>query len=61
MSAKIITDSFFVLRAPKLPVETLFNQQDTNAMLSTWLATPGVIEAALCRQPVFTRALGSVA
>lgn len=51
MSAKIITDSFFVLRAPKLPVETLFNQQDTNAMLSTWLATPGVIEALYVASP----------
>ncbi|NKC20389.1 lantibiotic dehydratase [Pseudoalteromonas sp. S4498] len=51
MSAKIITDSFFVLRAPKLPVETLFNQQDTNVMLSTWLATPGVIEALYVASP----------
>ncbi|AUJ71746.1 lantibiotic dehydratase [Pseudoalteromonas sp. NC201] len=51
MSAKISTDSFFVLRTPKLPIETLFNQQDTNAMLSAWLATPGVVEALYVASP----------
>ncbi|RRS10422.1 lantibiotic dehydratase [Pseudoalteromonas sp. J010] len=51
MSAKITTDSFFVLRAPKLPVETLFDQQDSNLMLSQWLATPGVMEALYVASP----------
>ncbi|PCK30289.1 lantibiotic dehydratase [Pseudoalteromonas piscicida] len=51
MSATIKTDSFFVLRAPKLPVETLFNKQDSNEMLSAWLATPGVIEALYVASP----------
>ncbi len=51
MSAKITISSFFVMRTPKLPIETLFNQQDSNAMVSAWLATPGVIEALYVASP----------
>ncbi|WP_440054565.1 lantibiotic dehydratase [Pseudoalteromonas sp. T1lg65] len=51
MSGTMLTDSFFVVRTPKLPVETLFNQQDTDSLLSGWLATPGVMEAIYLASP----------
>ncbi|MEI5640027.1 MULTISPECIES: lantibiotic dehydratase [unclassified Pseudoalteromonas] len=51
MPATIKTDSFFVLRAPKLPVETLFGTQDINEMLGAWLSAPGVIEALYVASP----------
>lgn len=46
---------FFVVRTPRLAVENLAGfgeeQADTNALLSAWLATPGVEEAVYLASP----------
>ncbi|KZN63262.1 lantibiotic dehydratase [Pseudoalteromonas luteoviolacea CPMOR-1] len=54
-SKQLKNDKFFVIRTPRLALEQLVafgdEEQDTNTLLSAWLATPGVEEAIYLASP----------
>ncbi|MDK1290315.1 lantibiotic dehydratase [Pseudoalteromonas umbrosa] len=54
-SKQLKNDKFFVIRTPRLALEQLVafgdDNQDTNTLLSAWLATPGVEEAIYLASP----------
>ncbi|ESP93490.1 lantibiotic dehydratase [Pseudoalteromonas luteoviolacea] len=54
-SKQLKSDNFFVIRTPRLALEQLVafgdENQDTNTLLSAWLATPGVEEAIYLASP----------
>ncbi|MBQ4839039.1 lantibiotic dehydratase [Pseudoalteromonas luteoviolacea] len=54
-SKQLKNDNFFVIRTPRLALEQLVafgdENQDTNTLLSAWLATPGVEEAIYLASP----------